>query len=90
MTENIIGNLTTIVKYISMLIAGWAIGIAVAHGLNLPISEAQLSELIFMLIMLIVGYIDSKYPNTFGFLGNAPKPLNTNETVLNDEYEAEE
>ena len=37
MTENIIGNLTTIVKYISMLIAGWAIGIAVAHGLNLPI-----------------------------------------------------
>lgn len=70
--ENITGNLTTLIKYVCMVIAGWAIGIAVSHGLNLPITEAQLSEILFMIIMFILGYLDSKYPNTFGFLGNAP------------------
>lgn len=70
--ENITGNLTTLIKYVCMVIAGWAIGIAVSHGLNLPITEAQLSEILFMIIMFIFGYLDSKYPNTFGFLGNAP------------------
>ncbi len=68
--ENITGNLTTLIKYICMIIAGWAIGICVAHGLNLPVTEAQLSEIIFMIITAIIGYLDSKYPNTFGFLGN--------------------
>ena len=87
MTNNTIGNLTTIIKYICMAISGWAIGIMVSHGLNLPITEAQLSEILFTIIVFIIGYLDSKYPNTFGFLGNKPTPLQTQETVLNDEYE---
>ena len=69
--ENITGNITTLIKYICMIIAGWTIGIAVSHGLNLPITEAQLSEIIFMIITAILAYLDSKYPNTFAFLGNA-------------------
>lgn len=68
--ENITGNVTTIIKYICTIIAGWTIGIAISHGLNLPITEAQLSEIIFMIIGAIIGYLDSKYPNTFSFLGN--------------------
>ena len=68
--NNYIGNTTTIIKYICTAIAGYAIGICIAHGLNLPISQAQLSEIIFTIIMLGVGYLDSKYPNTFKFLGN--------------------
>ena len=71
-----------------MTIAGWAIGITVAHGLQLPITEAQLSEILFMIIVFILGYLDSKYPNTFGFLGNKPEiVVDATEPVLNDEYE---
>lgn len=69
--ENVMGNLTTLLKYICMIIAGWAIGIAVSHGLQLPITEAQLSEIIFMVLVAFIGYLDSKYPNTFSFLGNS-------------------
>ena len=88
---NIIGNLTTIIKYICMAISGWAIGILVAHGLNLPITEAQLSEILFTVIIFIIGYLDSRYPNTFGFLGNQKQnSVDPTEPVLNDEYETRE
>ena len=68
--NNIKGNFTTILKYICMIIAGWAIGIAVSNGLNLPITEEQLTEIIFVIILGFIGYLDSKYPNTFSFLDN--------------------
>ena len=88
---NIIGNLTTIIKYICMAISGWAIGILVAHGLQLPITEAQLSEILFTVIIFIIGYLDSRYPNTFGFLGNQKQnSVDPTEPVLNDEYETRE
>ena len=91
MTNNTIGNLTTIIKYICMAISGWAIGIMVSHGLNLPITEAQLSEILFTIIVFVIGYLDSRYPNTFGFLGNKPnKQVDPTEPVLNPEYETEE
>ena len=68
--DNTIGNLSTIVKIISMWIAGWFIGILISQGLNLPISESQLSEIITSIIFLAIGYIDAKYPNTLKFFGN--------------------
>lgn len=55
-----------------MIIAGWAIGVAVSNGLQLPLTESQLSEILFAIIIFIIGYLDSKYPNTFSFLGNTP------------------
>ena len=70
MTDNYVGNITTIVKWVSMYIAGWTIGTLTAYGLNLPVDSTTLSQVIFGLIMLGVGYVDSKYPNTFKFLGN--------------------
>lgn len=74
-----------------MLIAGWAIGVLVAYGLKLPITQEQLSEILFAIIIFIIGYLDSKYPNTFGFLGNKPKThIDPTEPVLNQEYETEE
>lgn len=69
--DNLIGNGSTVIKIISMAIAGWFIGILVSNGLDLGIDAAQLSEVIFFIIGLILAYIDAKYPNTFGFLGNA-------------------
>ena len=67
---NYTGNISTIIKLISMPLAGAAIGILAAHGLNLGVDQSALSEIIFAIIMLGVGIIDSKYPNTFKFLGN--------------------
>ena len=97
MADNLIGNISTIVKTILMMVAGWAIGYAAAHGLNLPIDAAQLTEILFVIICFVAAYIDAKFPNSFDFLGNGnivdmgtvfgyPKE----ETVLNDEYETEE
>ena len=89
--NNIIGNVTTIIKYICMLIAGWAIGVLVAYGLKLPITQEQLSEILFAIIIFIIGLLDSKYPNTFNFLGNKPQNnIDPTEPVLNDEYESDE
>lgn len=69
MTNNI-GNISTIVKWISMTIAGYAIGVITAHGLHFGVDAATLSEVIGAFIFLILGYIDSKYPNTFKCLDN--------------------
>ncbi|MDO5827282.1 MAG: hypothetical protein Q4Q19_03370 [Methanobrevibacter sp.] len=94
MTENnYIGNISTIVKTACMIIAGYAIGYAVSIGLNLPITQEQLSETLFIILCFIGAYIDAKYPNTFNFLGNNnPVDMGTilgypsEELVLNDEY----
>ena len=69
--NNVIGNLSTVVKTISMAIAGWFIGILVSHGLDLGIDASQLSEVIAAIIFIAIAYIDAKYPNSFSFLGNS-------------------
>jgi len=84
-----IGNITTIVKWISMTLAGYLIGIITAHGLKLGVDAQTLSEVIGAFIFLALGYLDAKYPNTFKFLGNAQLPLDPTEPVLNEEYECE-
>lgn len=98
MTEtNYIGNLSTIVKTILMMVAGRAIGYAVSHGLNLPIDAEQLTEILFVIICFVAGYIDAKFPNSFNFLGNGNLVdmgtilgYTSEEVVLNDECESEE
>ena len=94
MTEentNFIGNLSTILKTLCMMIAGYAIGYAVSIGLDLPIDATQLSEILFTILCAIAAYIDAKYPNTFQFLGNnknnpVEQQLVLKEIVLNEEY----
>lgn len=88
--ENEIGNISTIIKWISMYLAGWLIGTLAAQGLNLPVDSTVLSQVIFGFIMLFIGYIDAKYPNTFKWLGNGQAPIDPTEPVLNDEYECDE
>lgn len=88
MNEELIGNLSTILKFVCMTIAGYLIGVATAHGLDLPIDQTALAEIISTLILFCFAYIDAKYPNTFSFLGNSKVALAypTEEEVLNDEY----
>lgn len=62
--NNYIGNISTIVKYISMLIAGWFIGLLVSHGFNLPISVEELTQVISAIIFLALAHIDATNPNT--------------------------
>lgn len=94
--KNYIGNISTILKTILMMVAGWALGYAAAHGLNLPINAAQLTEILSVIICFIVAYIDAKYPNTFAFLGNGNLVdmatilgYPSQEILLNEEYETE-
>lgn len=85
MNKDIIGNITTIGKIIAMAIAGWFIGYCVSKGINLPVDQETLSEIIFTIFLLIWSYFDAKYHNTW--FNNNPTPINTEEPVLNDEYE---
>jgi hypothetical protein len=62
--SNYIGNLSSIVKTISMLIAGAIIGLLANYGLKLGVDTATLSEVIGAIIFLVLAYIDMKYPNT--------------------------
>ena len=86
--ENSIGNLSTIIKFVSMTIAGYLIGALATKGLNLPISEEALAEIVSTLIFFGLAYIDAKYPNTFAFLDNAPAEIvvETEEDLINEDY----
>ena len=68
--NNTIGNTTTIIKMISMTLAGYIIATLTAHNLQLNIDASMLAEIIGAIIFLALGYLDAKYPNTFKFLNN--------------------
>lgn len=94
MTEentNFIGNVSTIIKFIAMTLAGYLLGLAASYGLNLPIDQATLAQLIGTILLFIFAYIDAKNPNSFKWLHNdTPAPteqqLVLKEIVLNEEY----
>ena len=85
---NEIGNISTIVKFVSMTIAGYLIGVAATKGLNLPFDVEVLSQLISTLLFFGLAYIDAKYPNTFAWLDNAPTEpvMETEEDLINEDY----
>ena len=85
---NEIGNISTIIKFVSMTIAGYLIGALATKGLNLPISEEALAEIVSTLIFFGLAYIDAKYPNTFAWLDNAPieEPVESEEDLINQDY----
>ena len=56
---NEIGNLSTIVKFVSMTLAGYLIGALASKGLNLPIDADLLSQMIGALIFFGLAYIDA-------------------------------
>lgn len=68
--NNYIGNISTVIKLMGMMFAGWIISIFAAQGLDLGVDASALGEVIGVLLGLGFGYIDAKYPNTFAFLNN--------------------
>ena len=85
---NEIGNISTVIKFVSMTIAGYLIGAAASKGLDLPIDAEILSQLITTLIFFGLAYVDAKYPNTFAWLDNAPieEPVESEEDLINQDY----
>jgi len=84
---NEIGNISTIVKFVSMTLAGYLIGALAAQGLDLPFDAEVLSQLISTLLFFCLAYIDAKYPNTFAWLDNAPSfEVETEEDLINEDY----
>jgi hypothetical protein len=51
------------------------------------VDQAQATTVIMGIITLVIAIWSSKNPNTLKCLGNAPEPIDTEEPVLNDEYE---
>lgn len=90
MSDEFIGNLTSIVKTILLAFAGYFIGYCVSIGLNLPITAEQLSEILFMLLCLVWSYFDMKYPNAFKHFKKNAKVVETEADLINEEYYAEE
>ena len=87
--NNIIGNGSTIIKTLSLTIAGYILAGLAAQGYDLGIDVNILASLIGAIIGLAISYIDAKYPNTFKFLDNAPNEpiIDEEDLVLNEEYE---
>lgn len=84
----LIGNVTTVIKTVSMMLAGYLLAFCMSQGLNLPITEAQLSEIIMTLIFFIAAYLDAKFPNAFKFLHKTPDgEIETEADLINEEYE---
>ena len=81
------GNITTIIKWISMTIAGWLIGLIAAQGLDLGIDATVLSQVIAAFIFLALGYLDAKYPNNFKFLHDQEETEDYPDIPLNEDYE---
>ena len=50
------------------------------------VDQAQATTVIMGVITLLIAIWSSKNPNTLAVLGNAPSEIESEETVLNDEY----
>jgi len=74
-------NISTIATFIAICITG----ILAYFGYN--VDQAQLATVVMSVITLIIAVWSSKNPNTLKVLGNAPAPVESEEPVLNDEYE---
>ena len=79
MNDELIGNLTTIIKCI--LIAILPATVLQSGDTN------QLTTVITFVLSCAFAYLDSKYPNTFKVLGNAPQEAAADTPdALNEDY----
>lgn len=82
-----INNSTTIATWTGIIVL--IIEVILKHfGIIIP--HETVIMFVTGVITFIIAVISSKNPNDFDFLGNGTAPLETEETVLNDEYESDE
>ena len=63
MTNNYLGNGTTIGKFILIMIAGRTIAILTAQGINLPVSDYELAGCLGIIAGFIYSILDSYFKN---------------------------
>lgn len=78
--DNLQGNLSTVLVWIYVIIAPY---------IATYMSQDQFVTIMTAVVGLIITIWSAYNPNSFKFLDNAPEEIETKETVLNDEYEAE-
>ena len=88
--NNILGNSTTIINSIILMIVGIIFGKYGATLLKLGIDQTLLTEIITFIIFTIFAYINAKYHNNLFPTTPTNQTINTEEQVLNDEYETTE
>ena len=76
--DNPQGNISTILKFAYMILAPYIVQY---------MTEDQFMVIGTALIGLIIAIVDAYYPNTFKIFKNNTEPMNTEEIVMNDEYE---
>ena len=66
MTKQIsIGNSTTVINSVILIISGYIFGALAAHFGNLPFTEAQLAEVLGVIVFGAFSYINAKNHNDF-------------------------
>ena len=91
--DNPIGNSTTVINSIILMIAGTIFGKWGATLLQMGIDQTILTQIIGFIVFTAFAYINAKYHNSL-FGNNAEPTINASETeifdndapVLNDEY----
>ena len=74
-------NISTIATFLAICLTG------ILAYFGYTVDQAQLATVLMSVITLIIAIWSSKNPNTMAIFGNAPEPVEAEETVLNDEYE---
>ena len=77
-------NISTIATFIAICLT------TILAYFGYTVDQAQATTVIMGIITLIIAIWSSKNPNTLAILGNAPEPIDSEEPVLNDEYECDE
>lgn len=60
-----IGNITTIINSIMLIVAGYIIGWLLSLGFNVPVSQAELGALLTSIVFAVFSYINAKKHNNF-------------------------
>ena len=82
-----LNNATTIATWTGIIVL--IIEVICKHfGVDIP--HETVVMFVTGVVTFIIAIISSKHPNDFDFLGNGTTPIETEETVLNDEYECDE
>ena len=77
-------NVSTIATWTAICVM--IIEVILKH-LGIEIPHETIVMFVTGVITFIIAIWSSRNPNTLGFLGNAPTPVDAEEPVLNDEYE---
>ena len=81
-----LNNATTIATWTGILVL---IIEAIAKHFGIDIPHDTIVMFVTGVVTFIIAIISSKHPNSFDWLGNGSTPIETEEPVLNDEYECD-